>query len=203
MRTYRDESPMLNGTTYNFHTALLASGINNSSSNNSRSRQVARPSPENLWSPGSNIADRIRNCVTVALVINSPRPNLGDLVRSLSKLASMSTWARDYMFMPYYFSGGFDSDKMAQVYLEVALLVAYGYDKQDVLTAFLGEARKGLLKGYRIGWSNHAQTMTFRIGTGLQLRARAEINWAEYTAVQRRRHEAQVTLVTRPDPTVP
>jgi hypothetical protein len=66
------------------------------------------------------------------------------------------------MYMPYYFSGRFDTYREGDALLKVALLVAYGYDKQDILVALLSEARKEMLKPYRAGWSDHGQTLVFR-----------------------------------------
>jgi hypothetical protein len=172
MRAFRDKYSKINGTTYNFHTSLLASAIYNSSSDTSRCFRAARPSPSNLWRSDTNIADRIQNCVTIAAAITSPSPKPKELMRSLSIAASMSTWARDYMYMPYYLSGGFDTYRESDALLEVALLVAYGYDKQDVLEALLSEAKKGLLKPYRTGWADEAQAMWFKYGSGLQIKPR-------------------------------
>jgi DNA-binding transcriptional regulator PaaX len=53
------------------------------------------------------------------------------------------------MCMPDQFHAGFKNDVEGNVHLELALLVACGYDMQEVRVSMIKLAKEGMLVGYR------------------------------------------------------
>jgi hypothetical protein len=105
------------------------------------------------------MANRIRNCITIASHIglpdNSPfadpsiRPR--DLMQHLCTAALTSTYCQEYIYMPWDYDRGFRSFAEGDAYLEVALLTAYGYTAEPVLLTMVRLVKEGTLPPYRMG----------------------------------------------------
>jgi hypothetical protein len=133
------------------HMDLLASATCNSagaSSAPSRRRRMKK----------SHMADRIRNCITIASHLSLPKnssfadPNTKpvDLMRHLYTAALSSTYCRQYMYMPTQCTDWFQNVAEGDAYLEAALLIACGYMAESVLHTMSRLVNGGILPRYRV-----------------------------------------------------
>lgn len=94
-----------------------------------------------------------------------PHPTQLQLLQHFTVAAARSTWCQEYMYMPSYYSSAFNAYREGEVYLEVALLVACcRFSTQDVLQMMVRLAKRGMLLGYRKGWTGLCDMMLRRIG---------------------------------------
>ena len=109
----------------------------------------------------------MRNCVLIAEKITCPfefhyhRYNHGpplvapgsfcsmQTVGKLCYAASLSTCCQQYMCIPELYFAKFKNGVEGEVYLELALLVACGYDVQEVRMMMIKLAKENMLVGYR------------------------------------------------------
>jgi hypothetical protein len=144
MRSVLRNSDQENMTT--LHIDLLASAIHNSA--DASSAPSRRPRIET-----TRIADRIRNCITIASQIGLPEnspfadPSIrpGDLMHHLCAAASTSRYCQEYMYIPSSYNQRFTSFAEGDAYLEAALLVASGYTAEPVLHTMKRLVKEGKL----------------------------------------------------------
>jgi hypothetical protein len=73
----------------------------------------------------------------------------GQTFGKLCYAARLSTYRQQYMCIPDQYYAKFKSGMEGDVYAEVALLVACGYDVQEVRVKMAELAKEGSLVGYR------------------------------------------------------
>jgi hypothetical protein len=137
------------------YLTLLASALcNSASAASSKPRRSRRRIPR--------MAERIRNCTTIAAHLNLPRdapfadPNSKprDLMQHLCTAASTSILCQEYTFMPEYYAQGFKTYAQGDACLEVALLVVCGYSTDAILHTMVGLVMNGKLAPYSLGGPN-------------------------------------------------
>jgi 5-carboxymethyl-2-hydroxymuconate isomerase len=137
------------GVVPTLHTSLLASAMYNSAS-------AASPRARRARLQTLRMADRIRNCTTIAAHLSLPTdapfadPNTKpeDLMRHLCTAASTSIHCQEYIYVPTSHAWGFRTFSEADAYLEVALLVVLGYSTESILYTMVKLSKEGKLALY-------------------------------------------------------
>jgi hypothetical protein len=141
---------------HTLYTSLLASSIYNSASSPHLRTGIQYGAP---WTQVLCIANRIRNCVTIAASIRlppqasfaDPRVRPRDLMQRLCTAASTSTYCQEYIYLPLEYMQGFSRNSEGDAYLELALLISCGYTDKSVLRYMVYLHKAGKLRPYTLG----------------------------------------------------